>query len=236
MNFLLPLLILTFLNMQTSSPLTPLQQYCKDRESEFSLIPDDRKENLQQISAYIKEKIAQKETVRLTFICTHNSRRSQFAQVWASVASQYYQFAPAQIQTFSGGTEATACNPRTVSALQRAGVQISKVNELNAPVTVANNPRYEVVLNLAKKKQFIYLFSKKYSEEPNPTEKFCAVLVCSQADESCPAVFGAEKRIYHGYEDPKKSDDSPTEEQTYDASCQLIAREMLYIFSQVKGL
>jgi arsenate reductase len=220
--------------MQTQ-PLYDLQQYCKDRESEFSLIPDDRKENLQQISAYIKEKIAKKETVRLVFICTHNSRRSQFGQVWASVASQYYQFAPAQFETFSGGTEATACNPRTVSALQRAGVQISKVNELSAPVTTATNPRYEVVLNLAKKKQFSYLFSKKYNEEPNPTEKFCAILVCSQADESCPAVFGAEKRIYHGYEDPKKSDDSPEEEKTYDATCQLIAREVLYIFSQVKG-
>lgn len=220
--------------MQTQNTLTNLQKYCKERQNEFSLIPEERKESLKKISAYIKEKISQKDTAKLIFICTHNSRRSQFGQVWASIASQYYKFSASQIQTFSGGTEATACNPRTVSALQRAGVQISKVNELSAPITVANNPRYEVILNLAKKKQFIYLFSKKYDEETNPNDDFCAVLVCSQADESCPAVRGASKRIYHGYEDPKKSDNSPEEEQTYNETCKLIAREMMYVFSEAK--
>jgi protein-tyrosine-phosphatase len=218
--------------MQTPSTAQDLQKYCETLEAEFSLIPDDRKENLQKISAFLKEKSQAKQTARLMFICTHNSRRSQFAQVWAGLASQYYQVANTAF--FSGGTEATACNPRTVSALQRAGVQITKVNEISAPITVANNPRYETILNIGKDRQVLYLFSKKYNEEGNPTEDFCAVLVCSQADESCPVVRGAKTRVYHGYEDPKKSDGSSEEAQTYDETCRLIAREMFYVFSQAR--
>lgn len=220
--------------MHTSaqSLLPDLQNYCKTLESEFSQIPEERKENLQKIADFIKGKYKKGESVNLTFICTHNSRRSQFGQVWAKVAAAYYGFDLGKIQTYSGGTEATACNPRTVSALQRAGVNVEKINEISAPVTVANNPRYQVLI--AEKTQDFFLFSKKYDDEQNPQKGFCAILVCSQADEACPMVFGAEKRIYHGYEDPKKSDDTAEENKAYDESCRLIARELFYVFSKVR--
>lgn len=220
--------------MHTSAQnlLPDLQNYSKSLESEFSQIPDARKESLQKIAGLIKEKYKRGEIVNLTFICTHNSRRSQFGQVWAKVAAAYYGFDLAKIQTYSGGTEATACNPRTVLALQRVGVKIEKVNEISAHSTVANNPRYEVYF--AEKTQPFFLFSKKYDDRQNPQKDFCAILVCSQADEACPMVFGAEKRIYHGYEDPKRSDGTAEENKIYDEACRLIAKEMFYVFAKAR--
>jgi protein-tyrosine-phosphatase len=231
-------LFLTFifmlLSIHTSAQnlLPDLQKYCKTLESEFSQISEERKENLQKIADFIKEKYKKGEMVNLTFICTHNSRRSQFGQVWAKVAAGYYGFDLEKIQTYSGGTEATACNPRTISALQRAGVKIEIVNQISAPATVAKNPRYEV--HFAEKIPSFFLFSKKYNDKQNPQKDFCAILVCSQADEACPMVFGAEKRIYHGYEDPKKSDGTAEENKVYDESCRLIARELFYVFAKIR--
>ena len=54
----------------------------------------------------------------LIFICTHNSRRSQLAQVWAGTAARV--FGIAGVETFSGGTEVTAFNPRAIAAAERA--------------------------------------------------------------------------------------------------------------------
>ena len=78
-----------------------------------------------------------------------------------------------------------------------------------------------------------YTFSKKYNDDQNPQQDFCAVLVCSQADESCPLINGATLRVYHGYEDPKKADGQENESKQYDETCRLIAREMFYVFSKV---
>jgi protein-tyrosine-phosphatase len=230
-TLLISLILITFSMQKETENLFPeLQNYCKTIESEFDQISDQRKENLKKIATFIKEKHSKGETVKLTFICTHNSRRSQFGQVWAKVAAGYYGFDLEKIQTYSGGTEATACNPRTVSALQRAGVKVEKIDEISAPVTVVTNPRYEV--RFVEKGTPLILFSKKYTDEENPQKNYGAILVCSQADEACPVVFGADQRIYHGYEDPKKADGTAEETKTYDATCRLIARELLFVFAQ----
>ena len=56
----------------------------------FDSIPEDRKILLQSLIDYITEKIALKHDVNLKFICTHNSRRSQFSQLWAKVIATHY--------------------------------------------------------------------------------------------------------------------------------------------------
>jgi protein-tyrosine-phosphatase len=207
--------------------LPALQDYCKDIESEFNQISDERKENLQKITDYVKAKADAGEIIRLTFICTHNSRRSQFGQVWAKVAGMYYGIAPEKLETFSGGTEATACNERTIAALQRAGFQVNTDGAISP-----TNPIY--ALTFADGQAPLRLFSKVYNDAANPQQDYAAVLVCSQADEACPMVRGAATRIYHGYEDPKKSDGTPQESATYDATCRLIAREIFYVFASLK--
>jgi hypothetical protein len=75
------------------------------------------------------------------------------------------------------------------------------------------------------------VFSKKYTEPPNPTKGFIAVMVCSDADEGCPVVFGAKHRHSIRYDDPKEFDGSAEEVKGYAERCRQIAREMFVLFS-----
>jgi len=181
-------------------------------------IPGDRLEVLTPLKEFIQ---AQPEA-SLNFICTHNSRRSQFAQVWALVAAKYFDF---EISSFSGGVEVTACNPRTVAAMRRAGLEI-QVKDEDA------NPHYHLQLN--EEGASLELFSKLYDDAVNPKTKFAAVMTCSHADENCPFIPGALARIALNYEDPKAFDDSPKEAEAYDTRCRQIATEMFYVFKSLK--
>lgn len=68
----------------------------------------------------------------------------------------------------------------------------------------------------------------------NPVSNFCAVMTCSQADEGCPFILGAEKRIPIRYEDPKASDDTKQQTEVYTQRSIEIAMEMMYVFSKIK--
>ncbi len=194
-----------------------LQANCTALEAEFPLIPETRQQELAELGDYISRKLKAGEESRLTVICTHNSRRSHIGQLWLAAAAIYYQIKG--VKTYSGGTEATAFNPRAVAAMQRAGFGISG-DELEA------NPRYAASLGDGVKD--IILFSKKYDDPVNPHQGFAAIMVCSDADEACPFIPGAEKRFAIRYEDPKASDGTPEEATTYDERCRQIGREMLY--------
>ena len=56
---------------------------------------------------------------------------------------------------------------------------------------------------------------------------------CSQADRNCPLVPGCAARIALPYDDPKDFDGTDREAAMYDERCRQIAREMLFVFSQV---
>ena len=55
-------------------------------------------------------------------------------------------------------------------------------------------------------------------------------MVCSDADEACPFVPGAELRLSMPYDDPKAFDGTPMEEAKYDERSRQIAREMFFAF------
>lgn len=71
--------------------------------------------------------------------------------------------------------------------------------------------------------------SKEYNDPVNPSEKFAAIMVCSDADESCPFVSGAEDRVSISYDDPKAFNDNEKESAEYDKTSLLIATEMAYV-------
>lgn len=190
-------------------------------KSEFHQIPTQRKEILQQLSQYIQNKIKDKQKVYLNFICTHNSRRSHIAQLWAQVASHYY--GQAGIACFSGGTEATAFNYRAVKAMSDVGFKINKIKD-------GENPTYEV--HYTPDAPPISAFSKKYDDPFNPDKDFAAVMTCSQADENCPFVLGASARISLNYDDPKNFDGTPQEVEKYTERVLQIGREILYACHQ----
>lgn len=199
-----------------------LRAFVADREAEFDRIMPDRRARLAQIAAYVRACRAASQPARLMFICTHNSRRSHLAQLWAQAAAAHYGIA--DVLTSSGGTEATAFNPRAVAAAGRAGFEIIQVGGGENPVYVVRFDRESAPLEC---------FSKVYRHASNPQREFCAVMVCSDADAKCPAVAGAGARVALPYDDPKAFDGTPVEAEKYDERCRDIAREMLWLFAEL---
>ncbi|MBI1289245.1 MAG: protein-tyrosine-phosphatase [Flavobacteriales bacterium] len=188
---------------------------------EFSSISSSRKKELEDVARYISQKLKQQETVNLIFICTHNSRRSQLAQIWAAVAAANYGVR--NVHCFSGGTEETSFAKRAVETLKQAGLKIDG--------TVGTNPRYTI--RYSDEVGALDCFSKKYDHAANPQKGFAALMTCSDADVNCPFVPGAEVRYKLTYEDPKLSDRTPQEAEVYEVRSRQIATEMLYLFSHV---
>jgi arsenate reductase len=182
----------------------------------------ERQAILRPLVDYIKAKTNSQQPINLTFICTHNSRRSHFGQVWAQVAAAY--FGIENVHSFSGGTEATACNPRTIAAFERTGLKVTKTTE-------SENPVYEISFDASMAP--VVAFSKVYDQAPNPSQGFAAIMTCDHAEANCPFIPGAERRLPIMYVDPKVSDDTPEEAATYDARCRQIATEMKWVFANI---
>ncbi len=202
-----------------------LQQYLMNVTTRISSIPDDRKAELATVADYIRERLSSTEQAKITFICTHNSRRSHLAQIWAQIAAEHYGLSG--VETYSGGTEITAFNPRAIAALQHCGLKIV------ADDPTSTNPRYRVYTSETSAPQIC--FSKIYHAPPNPTAAYCAVITCSEADEACPVVLGCDLRIPIRYEDPKIADDTPSEAARYDERSNQICGEMFYLMSLVRS-
>ncbi len=189
---------------------------------EFDQIEDDRKAALLQLSQYIRQKRVTNQPVQLTFICTGNSRRSQLGQIWAATAAAYYNIE--DITVYSGGTITTAFNRRIARSLMRSGFM--------AETVAGNNADYKV--HYSEIRPPLVCFSKKYDHPDNPTSNFAAVMVCADADEHCPIVPGAEFRVAIPYIDPRLSDHSDWEDETYDERNAQIAREMLFVMANAR--
>ncbi len=201
-----------------------LAKYIETFINKFGDIPKSRTNILKSLGDYIISCLKDNGSAKLMFICTHNSRRSQFAQIWADTAVQYFDIQ--NIVTFSGGTEATAFNNSVLGAIQKAGLFVVVADDNTS------NPVYKVSVRPLTLKTT--LFSKTFDDPSNPEEDFCAIMVCSDADEACPVIPGAASRISLPYEDPKASDGTDLEIQTYDISCQEIARDMFFTFNYIK--
>lgn len=189
--------------------------------------PEERKVELRALAQWVTAQLAQSDSAELVFICTHNSRRSHLAQVWAQVGADLHGLDG--VRTFSGGTESTACNPRTVAAMQRAGFEVSVHDQDHGE----ENPTYAVLPGPSSTPQLC--FSKTYGDDANPDSGFAAVMTCSSADKGCPIVYGAAARFATPYVDPKVSDETDQEALTYDARCAQIGGEMLWMMAQVKS-
>ncbi|MBZ0182692.1 MAG: hypothetical protein K8F60_09555 [Melioribacteraceae bacterium] len=189
----------------------------------FALISNERKELLNELARYISERVKSGDEVNLNFICTHNSRRSHMGQIWGQTAAEYYGIE--NVKCFSGGTEATAFNPRAVNAIREFGFIITQKDN-------SGNPLY--LVNYADEKEPLKCFSKVYNDEFNPQNNFAAIMTCSDADENCPVVFGAGARFPIRYKDPKEYDNTELEAKMYKERFEEIGREMLYLFSNVK--
>ncbi len=196
--------------------LITLEQYAHQN------ISTERKEVLQLLIDYIREKIANNNTIRLNFICTHNSRRSHLAQIWAQTMA--FHFNVKNVFCFSGGTEATAMFTKISETLSQQGFEIQQLSD-------SINPIYSI--KYTANEHPIICFSKKYDDAFNPRNDYGAIMTCDSADEACPIVLGAEKRFPIKYQDPKAFDNSPDMDRKYTEKSIEIGQEMWYVFSEV---
>lgn len=185
-------------------------------------VSEDRKALLQPLIDYIKQRISQHEAVILNCICTHNSRRSHLTQIWAQVAAHYYNIRG--VFSYSGGTDSTALYPVIAETLASQGMSVGTISD-------GSNPVY--LIKYAENQMPVIGFSKKYDHFFNPVSGFAAVMTCTQADEGCPFISGAQQRISLPFEDPKSSDGTSDQKTVYLERSRQIASEILYVFSKI---
>ena len=187
-------------------------------------VNSERQSSLKPLTNYIEGKLINKRKVSLNFICTHNSRRSHLAQVWAQTIANYFNFD--NIFCYSGGTESTTINTAVIKALIHSGFEIEKISE---------NENYVYNIKYSLHQIPIKCFSKCFYHSFNPSIDFAAILTCSDAEKECPYISGADIRILMPFEDPKSFDNTSQQDEKYLERSLQIATEMKYIFSKLKS-
>ncbi len=200
-----------------------LKKYTEFLQQNYSSISGQRKELLIQIADAITIALKKNQLLNLMYVCTHNSRRSQFGQVWAHYAAHYLGIK--NIHFFSGGTEITAFHQYAIDTLLRAGHEITEIKKKENPA---------VTFNFGENIPELKCFSKRFDNAENPSELIFALMTCGEAEHNCPLIPGALARFSINYEDPKKFDGTELQDSKYDERCLQIATESFFLFSNVK--
>lgn len=183
-----------------------------------SIMPE-RRELIDAMVHSIMTDLKDHEDLVLHFICTHNARRSQLAQVWASVWADHFEL---PIRAISGGTEASAVHPNVLKALSSQGFE------------VVSHATKGHICRWKKGHSGTHVFSKKWEDALPGGRPFVAVMTCSEADKECPVVSGAVSRFPLRFKDPKEFDDQPNAIEGYQTRSLEIAHELYDLFSNLK--
>ena len=188
----------------------------------------DRHFRLTEMANILTDLLLQYPTdqIGVVFVCTHNSRRSQFAQVWGQVMARWNGVT--RVDFYSGGTQVTRVHPSVVLALESEGMEVFRQEGPSE-----ENPVYTIRFGLEG--DDIVCVSKLCEPSALPDKPFVAVMTCGEADYSCPPILDAAARIVLPYEDPKVSDGLVNEREFYRVSSRIIAAEMMAIFQMVQA-
>ncbi|MBT8316173.1 MAG: hypothetical protein HKP59_00950 [Lutibacter sp.] len=186
-------------------------------------IDSTRMNLLDKIALKIVDELKNNTPINLNYICTHNSRRSQLAQVWSFYATHYFKIQ--HIHSFSGGTAVTSFHRNTVKTLQEVGFKFQLLEFSH------QNPEY--LISYKNSINTIIGFSKLYSDTHNK-KPFIAITTCSNADENCPFIPDAIQRFHLPFNDPKDFDNTLYKTEKYLETNKQIAGEIHYIFNLIK--
>ena len=215
-----------------------VRSQCDLLSSQSDLISPAHLQSSEHLFKAIVSQYIPGDELNVIVICTGNSRRSMLAATMGNIAAAYHGIP--ELRFYSGGTNPSAFNSRTIRTLEEVGIIIEPTKE-NAPVGKVGdaNPVYMVSwgnlprmgVNRCATKEF----SKIYSDPHNPGASFIALLVCDEADASCPNVKGATHRIAMPFQDPKSFDGTTLEAGKYSERRDEIGRIMLAIMLKAKG-
>lgn len=203
----------------------------------YDLLDPARHAAAEEILSWILERYEPGKPLDLIAVCTGNSRRSALSAAMGNLAAAYHGLPG--IRFHSGGTQPSALNSRTITALKEIGFEIQATGQeapRGEPGTA--NPIHLVrwgVPGAAGEPAFeARESSKRYDDAQNPQQGFAALMVCDEADESCPTVRGAAKRISMPLLDPKIYDGGSYEAAKYRERRDDIGRLMLSILGQAR--
>ena len=185
-------------------------------------IDENRLNLLNSIVTAVLGEIQKNRNVNLNYICTHNSRRSQFAQIWSCFATDYFNLS--KINSFSGGTKVTSFFRSTTKTLQEVGFNF-QIEEYSH-----QNPKF--IINYENCKKPIIGFSKLYDDKSNK-KPFIAIITCSATDENCPFIPEANHRFNLPFSDPRIFDNTNSQYEKYLELNKKIAGEIYYLFNQI---
>jgi hypothetical protein len=201
----------------------------------FDMIDEAHREAGARLVDWIVANYRPGRPLEATMICTANTRRSTLGAVMGNIAADFYGMP--EIRFHSGGTAPTAINPRTLAALRAIGVAIEAAGtEAPRGEPQTPNPVYRIRWGGPGDAGAEMLeFSKRYADPSNPREGFAALMVCGEADASCPAVRGASVRIAMPYLDPKIYDEGAYETLKYAERRDDIGRLMMAVLMQARN-
>jgi arsenate reductase len=188
-------------------------------------IDENRKQLLKSIAFFIAKEMELNKKINLNFICTHNSRRSQLAQVWSSYAANFFKFS--EVKSFSGGTAITAFYRNTVKTLQEVGFtfQLSEFSHQNPVYAINYKNGINPIIGFSK------LYDDNYNKKP-----FIAITTCDSADEKCPFIPEAIERFHLPFNDPKTFDNTLYQSEKYLETNKQIAGEIHFIFKTINSI
>jgi hypothetical protein len=200
-----------------------LEGYVTARVDEFPQISADRRAVLKDLATYIAARRNAGKVARLLFASGHDSQRTQLARIWAAVGAA--QFRVDGVEAYSGGADSSSIETGAFDALRRAGFSVVERN-------INGRTQFEVAF--ASQLAPLSCFPKEVADATNPESDFCAVMLCAEDDETCPLVRGAASVVALPYQERQPTIAAKTSAEPYDKLCAEIAREMLYVFAQIK--
>jgi protein-tyrosine-phosphatase len=198
--------------------------------TQFDLIDEAHRAAAADLVGWIARKYQSGKRTSVVVICTGNSRRSMLGSALGNVAAAYYGLP--DLRFFSGGTNPSAFNARTIATLKEMGLAVESTGK-EARRGKAGHENLIYRVQWGKGLEALE-FSKMYSDDYNPKTGFAAILVCSEADTSCPVVQGASIRVAAPYIDPRLYDGAEFEAAKYAERRDDIGRFMLSAVMQAR--
>ncbi len=146
----------------------------------------------------------------VVFLCTHNSRRSQYCEIWGNYFSSVYK---KSITFLSAGAVKTKVHKQIYKSLERVGVKVDRNSSIN-------------IENIT-----IIPFSKTLSDINK--KQFISIMTCSNYEKTCPFDPRSLINLQLFYKDPKRYDNSNREAEEYDKTSFMIACEINYILKNI---
>ncbi|MEY4189322.1 MAG: hypothetical protein RIR17_58 [Planctomycetota bacterium] len=209
-----------------------LQLHLERLTSEISHVQEKHLKPQHELVGSIVTQCGKQGEVFLIVVCTGNSRRSMMGAAMGNAAATFHGLKG--IHFYSGGTQPSAFNIRSIKALTDIGFEIVETGE-KAPKGLKGeeNPCYKIRWGNDKSCSMVE-FSKKYNDVSNPQKGFIAIMVCDEADMECPSVAGASARISLPFADPKDFDGTPLESAKYAERRDDLGRFMISTFQMVR--